>query len=191
MTSSLTSFTVALILGGARSGKSNWALQLGEQFPGPRLYVATAEALDEEMAARIEGHRRERGQAWETREEPLELAEALDQAQNRYQVILVDCLTLWLSNLLHRGPSPADLEAALDGLVQVLKTLGTPVVLVSNEVGWGIVPDHPLARQFRDCAGRLHQRLSEIAHLVVLMVAGLPLVLKSPQSQGTSAWNLN
>ncbi|MEW6386934.1 MAG: bifunctional adenosylcobinamide kinase/adenosylcobinamide-phosphate guanylyltransferase [Thermodesulfobacteriota bacterium] len=177
-------FRVALILGGTRSGKSRYALNLAERWPEPRLYLATAEAGDAEMAERIARHRRERGGAWDTREVPLELAEALAAAQGKYQVILVDCLTLWLSNLLGQGQEGAALDAALEGLLAALKASATPAVLVSNEVGWGIVPDNPLAREFRDRVGLLHQRLGEVADRVVLLVAGLPLILKPSQSKG-------
>jgi adenosylcobinamide kinase/adenosylcobinamide-phosphate guanylyltransferase len=177
-------FRVALILGGTRSGKSRYALNLAEQRSGPRLYLATAEAGDAEMAERIARHRRERGEAWDTQEVPLELAEALAAAQGKYRVILIDCLTLWLSNLLVGGRGGAGLEAATARLMAVLGSGSTPMILVSNEVGWGIVPDNPLAREFRDEVGLLHQRLGEVADMVVLVVAGLPLILKSPQLQG-------
>lgn len=177
-------FRVALILGGTRSGKSRYALNLAEQRSGPRLYLATAEAGDAEMAERIARHRRERGEAWDTQEVPMELAEALAAAQGKYRVILIDCLTLWLSNLLVGGRGGAGLEAATARLLAVLRAGTTPVILVSNEVGWGIVPDNPLARQFRDEVGMLHQRLGEMADLLALVVAGAPLILKSPQLQG-------
>ncbi len=171
-------FRVALVVGGARSGKSRYAVELASRFPPPRLYLATAEAGDEEMAARIAQHRRERGEGWDTVEAPLDLAGAIHGAQGRCQVILADCLTLWLSNWLIRGDRPA-LERACDELTSAVSQTATPLILVSNEVGWGIVPDNPLAREFRDQAGRLHQHLAAAADLVVLLVAGLPLTLKS------------
>ena len=177
-------FRRALILGGARSGKSSYSLELARHFPPPRLYLATAEAGDEEMADRIARHRRGRGEGWDTREAPLELAEAIAQAQGRYQVILVDCLTLWLSNWLLRGGDHAGLKAVCLELVATLKQASTPTILVSNEVGWGIVPENPLAREFRDWAGWLHQQLAAAADLVVLLVAGLPLTLKSARGKG-------
>lgn len=176
-------FRLALVLGGARSGKSSYALELAKRFPAPRLYMATAEAGDEEMAARIAQHRLERGEGWETREEPLELAEALIQERGRYEVILVDCLTMWLSNRLLRGDCTELRSACLD-LAAALEKTAAPTILVSNEVGWGIVPDNPLAREFRDWAGWLHQRLAAVADLVVLLVAGLPLTLKSAHGKG-------
>ncbi len=173
-------FRLSLILGAARSGKSRLAQQLAEAQGEPRLFVATGEAGDEEMAARIARHRRERGEAWDTREAPLELAAAINQAQGRYRVILVDCLTLWLSNLFMREPSEPELEEACQSLVEAAGRTRTPLILVSNEVGWGIVPDNPLARRFRDAAGSLHQNLAAAADLVVATMAGLPLILKSP-----------
>lgn len=182
--SSMHSFRLALILGGTRSGKSSYALELARHFPQPRLYLATAEAGDEEMAARIAQHRRDRGEGWDTWEVPLDLAGALAQAQGRYQVILADCLTLWLSNRLVREGNHSELKKACRELVTTLEKVTTPTLLVSNEVGWGIVPDNPLAREFRDLAGWLHQLLAAAADLVVLLVAGLPLTLKSAPGKG-------
>jgi adenosylcobinamide kinase / adenosylcobinamide-phosphate guanylyltransferase len=178
-------FRLALILGGARSGKSRLALRLAEQAPPPRLFLATAEAGDAEMAARIEQHRRERGEAWDTREAPLALAAAISAAQGHYGVILVDCLTFWLSNVLLGEPAHAALEETCQGVVDAAARTVTPLILVSNEVGLGIVPDNPLARRFRDAVGGLHQRLAAAADLVCATMAGLPLVLKSPQRKET------
>jgi adenosylcobinamide kinase/adenosylcobinamide-phosphate guanylyltransferase len=172
-------FRLALILGGARSGKSRYGLSLAAQFPLPRLFVATAEAGDEEMAARIAQHRQERGPDWETREAPVALPQALAEAQGKYGVILVDCLTLWLTNLMLRpDATEGRVESDCQGLLKVLEASATPVIFISNEVGWGIVPENPLARRFRDEAGWLHQRLAVLADLVVLVVVGLPLVIK-------------
>jgi len=177
-------FRLALILGGARSGKSRYALDLAGTFPPPRLYVATAEAGDEEMAVRIGQHRRDRGEGWETAEAPLELAGTLEQAQGGYEVIVVDCLTLWLSNQLIRGGGEAELQRECVELAAVVEKAATPTIVVSNEVGWGIVPENPLAREFRDRAGWLHQLMAAAADLVVLLVAGLPLTLKSAHGKG-------
>jgi adenosyl cobinamide kinase/adenosyl cobinamide phosphate guanylyltransferase len=180
MDNDLSSFRVALILGGARSGKSRYGLGLAARFPAPRLFVATCEPRDAEMEARIAAHQRERGSDWTTREVPLELVPALNAAQDGYGVILVDCLTMWVSNLLlEKGASPGSLQTAGEQLLETLSQTLTPTILVSNEVGWGIVPDNPLARQFRDQAGWLHQRLAQMADLLVLMVAGVPLVIKA------------
>jgi adenosylcobinamide kinase / adenosylcobinamide-phosphate guanylyltransferase len=173
-------FRVALILGGARSGKSRYGLGLAARGPAPRLFVATCEPRDAEMEARIDAHQRERGSDWTTREVPLELAAALSGAQDHYGVILVDCLTMWVSNLmLQAGASPGSIQSAGEHLAATLAETATPTILISNEVGWGVVPDHPLGREFRDQAGWLHQRLAQVADLVVLVVAGVPLLLKS------------
>ncbi len=182
--SPVNNFRLALILGGTRSGKSGYALELAKQFPQPRLYLATAEAGDEEMTARIAQHRRDRGEGWDTREVPLDLAGAFTQAQGRYQVILADCLTMWLTNWLIREGDRAALKSICLELVQTLEQAATTTILVSNEVGWGIVPENPLAREFRDWAGWLHQLVAAAADLVVLTVAGLPLTLKSAHKKG-------
>ena len=128
------------------------------------------------MQARIARHQAERGPEWQTREEPLDLARALRETDGRYGAILVDCLTMWLSNLLTRRE--AELDGARRQLAEVLPAMTTPVILVSNEVGWGIVPDNPLARRFRDEAGGLHQEIAALADLAVLVVSGLPVYLK-------------
>ena len=174
------SFRLALILGGARSGKSRYGLGLAARCPAPRLFVATCQPRDAEMEARIEAHQRERGSDWATREVPLQLAAALGEAQNHYGVVVVDCLTMWVSNLLLKeGASQGSIQTACEGLFSTLAKTAAPTILVSNEVGWGIVPDNPLARKFRDQAGWLHQRLAQVADLVVLVVAGVPVLIKS------------
>jgi adenosylcobinamide kinase/adenosylcobinamide-phosphate guanylyltransferase len=137
------------------------------------VYLATAEILDAEMAERIARHRLTRARSWETIEEPLALPERLVELAGR--AVLVECLTLWLSNLMHAG---RDVERAAASLVEILPRRAAPVVLVANEVGLGIVPENPLARAFRDHAGRLNQRVAEVADRVVFVAAGLPLVLK-------------
>lgn len=172
-------FRLAFICGGAKSGKSRFAQNLAESLPAPRLYVATGEALDEEMSARIFRHQQDRGPDWQTREEPLALAGALRGSNGRFGVILVDCLTMWLSNLLTRRE--ADLEEEKRQLAEVLPRMQTPVIVVTNEVGWGIVPANPLARRFRDVAGALNQHLASLADVAVLVVSGLPLYLKGEQ----------
>ncbi len=166
---------VTLVLGGARSGKSRYAEGLVDRHPGRRTYLATAEILDDEMAARVRTHRDRRDSDWKTVEEPLELAAALKAETEQGAAVLVDCLTLWLGNLLG---SERDAEAEIAGLVEAVHQFGGPVVFVSNEVGLGIVPDNALARRFRDLAGTLHQRLAEKADKVVFVVAGLPMNLK-------------
>jgi len=162
-----------LILGGARSGKSRYAESLIAALPPPWTYIATAEAGDAEMAERIAAHRARRGGSWRTVEALRELAAALKSC--RTAPVLVDCLTLWLSNLLLAG---ADIDAEVAQLEDALSVMRAPVVLVANEVGSGIVPDHALGRRFRDLQGVLNQRIAARADRVVLVVAGLPLALK-------------
>ena len=164
-----TKAPVIFVLGGARSGKSAHAEALVQAWPPPWTYVATGQAFDAEMAARVAAHRARRPTGWQTIEAPLELAPALAEPGP----VLLDCLTLWVSNLLLAGQGPdwPALAGALDE-----RRAGT--VIVSNEVGLGIVPDNALARQFRDLAGRLHQQVAARADRVVLMVAGLPMVVK-------------
>lgn len=163
---------LTLILGGARSGKSSHALALFAAG-GPRFFIATAEPFDKEMSQRIAQHRRERaGAGWQTLEAPLALSEALAAADGP---AVIDCLTLWLNNLIQHG---FDVEAATGSLLEALARHPHPVALVSNEIGLGLVPETPLGRAFRDAQGRLNQRLAAAADRVVLLVAGLPLVLK-------------
>jgi adenosyl cobinamide kinase/adenosyl cobinamide phosphate guanylyltransferase len=164
---------ITLVLGGARSGKSRYAESLIATLPPPWLYVATAEAGDEEMKVRISVHRARRGPDWRTIEAPRHLVAALQKAGTT--PVLVDCLTLWLSNLMLAG---IDIEAETAHLERALAAAVAPVVLVANEVGSGIAPDHPLGRKFRDLQGILNQRMAASADHVVLMIAGLPLALK-------------
>ena len=171
---------VTLVLGGARSGKSTHAERLATgslhgAAPQPAVYLATAQAGDVEMATRIAAHRARRGAHWTTIEEPLKLDEALAAAAAQDRPVLVDCLTLWLSNVMLGG---GDVDEAADDLLRALEACAVPVVLVSNEVGLGIVPETPLGRSFRDAQGRLNMRIAERADRVVLMAAGLPLTLK-------------
>ena len=165
---------LTLVLGGARSGKSRYAESLITALPPPWIYVATAEAGDAEMAERIALHRERRGEDWHTVEAPHDLAAALAGIESNAPV-LVDCLTLWLSN---RMLTEADVETDAARLEAALNKRRVPVVLVSNEVGSGIVPDNALARRFCDLQGRLNQRMAARADRVVLMVAGLPLMVK-------------
>ena len=162
-----------LVLGGARSGKSAHAESLLDGAPA--LYLATGQALDGEMAERIDHHRRRRGSTWSTLEEPVELASTLENVARPDRPVLVDCLTMWISNLMHAG---RDVDTALDHLCQALAQPAGPVVLVSNEVGLGLVPENALSRQFRDHQGRVNQRVAALCRKVVFVAAGLPLVLK-------------
>jgi adenosylcobinamide kinase / adenosylcobinamide-phosphate guanylyltransferase len=166
---------VTLILGGARSGKSLYAERLVENTASRGTYCATAEAGDAEMAERIAAHRARRGPFWRTVEAPVALASAIAAHAEPGRPILVDCLTLWLSNLLLAGKR-ADKEAG--ALCSALRKAAGPVVLVSNEVGMGLVPETPLGRRFRDAAGRLNQEIAALADRVVFIAAGLPLFLK-------------
>ncbi|SRR5581483_2118769 len=167
---------VTLVLGGARSGKSRYAEGLITRAPKPWVYIATAEARDNEMAERIKAHRAGRAEAWQTIEAPHDLPGAVAQAPAN-AAVLVDCLTLWLSNMMERD---FDIEAQTALLQASLERRGGPTVLVSNEVGLSIVPDNALARRFRDLQGVLNQRLAARAQRVVMMVAGIPIVVKSP-----------
>jgi len=177
---------VTLVLGGARSGKSTHAEKLATgslhgAAPHAAVYVATAQAGDVEMATRIAAHRARRGANWTTMEEPLKLDAALAAAAAQGRPVLVDCLTLWLSNVMLGG---GDVDQGTDDVLQALDGFAVPVVFVSNEVGLGIVPDTALGRTFRDAQGRLNMRMAERADRVVLMTAGLPLVLKDRPSRG-------
>jgi adenosylcobinamide kinase/adenosylcobinamide-phosphate guanylyltransferase len=165
---------LTLVIGGARSGKSAFAEQLITGSGRPRRYIATAGAWDEEMRDRITRHRQDRGTGWITVEAPLDLAAALADARPE-EAVLVDCATLWLTNHLL---AEHDLAAETTGLLATLIACPAPVVIVSNETGWGIVPENALARRFRDEQGRLNQRLAAESALVVTVIAGLPMLLK-------------
>jgi adenosylcobinamide kinase / adenosylcobinamide-phosphate guanylyltransferase len=169
-----TAALLTFVLGGARSGKSRYGESLIMREPPPWTYVATAEALDNEMTQRIAAHRARRSGDWHTLEAPHDLPAAL-AALPRAAVVLVDCLTLWLSNLLLAG---SDIEAETARLDRVLREMRGRVVLIANEVGFGIVPENALARRFRDLQGALNQRIAARADQVVLVVAGLPLFVK-------------
>jgi len=165
-----------LVLGGARSGKTTFAERLTMRSGHRPAYLATAQALDAEMRDRVESHRRSRASHFATIEEPIALSKALITAAAHHDVIMVDCLTLWITNLLVAGE---DVAHAVDELLATLMELqDVKIVLVSNEVGLGIVPDNAMARTFRDLAGAAHQRLAELCDDVYFIVAGLPLTLK-------------
>lgn len=164
-----------LVLGGARSGKSRTAQAIAEAASADRTFVATAQAFDEEMRERISRHRAERDGSWRTQEAPLELPEAIRAHAGPGKVVLVDCLTLWLSNLLL---AERDADGEAERLVRAVGEAAGPLVLVSNEVGQGIVPATPLGRVFRDGQGRLNQGLAEACDAVVFVAAGCPVLLK-------------
>ena len=167
---------MTLVLGGARSGKSTFAESL-VRYHSHRVYIATAERVDDEMVRRIEAHRRQRGAGWRTVEAPLDLAAAIRQESAPKVCLLVDCLTVWLGNLMHHGRR---IDAAQDALLDTLAKVSGPIVLVANEVGLGIVPDNAAARAFRDHAGRLNQAVARLAERVYFVAAGLPVLLKEP-----------
>jgi adenosylcobinamide kinase/adenosylcobinamide-phosphate guanylyltransferase len=163
---------VILIGGGARSGKSRYALQKALAIEGRRVFVATAEPLDDEMTSRIARHKADRGAEFETIEEPLDLASVIAGA---FDAMVVDCLTLWLSNLMFAGK---DCDLEMEALIAAAQAARGTVIFVTNEVGSGIVPDNALAREFRDRAGTLNQRIAAIAQEVYFMAFGQPLRVK-------------
>jgi len=166
-----------LIGGGARSGKSRWALARGVAMGARRLFIATAERSDDEMRDRIDRHRAERGGTFDTVEEPLALPEAI-AADRDHDVIVVDCLTIWIANQLVGGAAPEAVLARVDALVDAVTARRAHVVIVSNEVGMGLVPETPLGRVFRDMAGAAHQRLAPLADELFLAVTGVVLRLR-------------
>lgn len=164
-----------LILGGARSGKSSYAQKLAEESGLKPLLIATAIGFDHEMRVRIENHKAQRDKNWDLIEEPTDLKKALVSGAKPGRIILVDCTTLWLNNLMMEEK---DASAAISELAETIKKLPVPVIIVSNEVGQGIVPDNPLAREFCDNQGKLNQKLASVCQVVVQMSAGLPIQLK-------------
>ncbi|MDD2706800.1 MAG: bifunctional adenosylcobinamide kinase/adenosylcobinamide-phosphate guanylyltransferase [Verrucomicrobiae bacterium] len=173
-----------LVTGGARSGKSSFAQKMAEGLPGPRIYVATCPLLDDEMRSRVQRHRMDReGKGWKTVEEPVRLAAALSGLANP-GVVLVDCLTLWVNNLMHQaeqagcGLKEEDIARECEGVADAAARLTGTVIMVTNEVGMGIVPENQMARLFRDLTGRCSQTLAARAGEVYLVSCGLPLKLK-------------
>lgn len=164
---------ITFITGGARSGKSSFALREASLVKGKKAYLATAQALDAEMKERIERHRKERGPDWDTFEEPTDVAQAL--LGREYDVVIIDCLTIWLSNLMLSGN---DMEKETEALIKALREVDAHVFVVSNEVGMGIVPDNELARRFRDLAGSLNQKVADVADEAYMVVSGLPVRIK-------------
>jgi adenosylcobinamide kinase/adenosylcobinamide-phosphate guanylyltransferase len=164
------------ILGGSRSGKSDFALKEASALPGEKAFIATAEALDKEMRLRIEKHRKERGMQWVTHEESLRISGLIKDIGNKYTVILVDCLTLWLSNIMHAG---YDVRSETRELASTIgEDRSASLYIISNEVGLGLVPESPLGRQYRDNLGILNQEIAKAATDVYFMAAGIPLRLK-------------
>jgi len=167
--------TCLFVLGGARSGKSRYAQDRAEAMGGVSMFVATAQAYDAEMAERIARHQADRDSRWTTIDASLTLADAIAAHAGAGRVLLIDCLTLWTSNVML---AEQDMDAATEALVAAIHAAPGALVIVANEVGLGIVPDNALARRFRDCAGRLNQRVAAAADEVVLIAAGLPIKLK-------------
>lgn len=167
-----------LVTGGARSGKSRLAEHLASSFGTPLGYLATGESRDPEMAERIERHQDRRGEEWTTLEEPLRLTETLTAHDGRFRAVLVDCVTLWLTNLLLGCDDPAQVMAAVRELCEAAPNLATPLVLVTNEVGMGIVPENRLARTFRDLAGEANELLAAAADEVHVVFSGIPMKIK-------------
>jgi adenosylcobinamide kinase/adenosylcobinamide-phosphate guanylyltransferase len=169
---------IYFITGGARSGKSAFAEKLASGLTGRRAFLATAQALDPEMAAKIEKHRRDRGIAWDTFEEPLAVSDLLVKLSGRYEVVLLDCLTLWLSNVMAHTEGDSAVTSRAEELVAAIRGFEGVCIIVSNEVGLGIVPDNPLARKFRDLAGMLNQQVARAADEVYFTAAGIPMKIK-------------
>lgn len=170
---------IIFITGGVRSGKSDFAQRLAEQRQGPRLYLATAQELDDEMKGRIQNHKIKRGDRWDTLEEPLHIGRALQSVKNDYETVLLDCLTLWMSNILCQGSAGESmLSDVTDAFVKSLDSFFKTLIVVSNEVGMGIVPDNSLARTYRDQLGYVNQRMAERANEVYLLVSGIPMKIK-------------
>ena len=167
------------VIGGCRSGKSTYALQTAEKMSGEeKIFIATCVPQDDEMKQRIARHQKARSRSWTTVEEPIELPLAILQNSHRADVIVIDCLTLWMSNLLMQTDDEKKLEAAISQLTDALAQATCTIVLVSNEVGTGIVPENRLARQFRDIAGWMNQAVANCANKVIWMVAGIPVTVK-------------
>jgi adenosylcobinamide kinase/adenosylcobinamide-phosphate guanylyltransferase len=177
----VTSYRRVLVLGGARSGKSRTAQEIAEAASATRTYIATAQAFDDEMRWRISHHRAERDGSWRTQDVPLDLTEAVEAQTGPGKVVLVDCLTLWLSNTILAERSS---EHEVDRLAQAVRNARGPLILVSNEVGQGIVPATPLGRIFRDAQGRLNQRMAEACDAVIFVAAGCPILLKPAPALG-------
>ena len=172
---------ITFVIGGCRSGKSRYALDLAAKLSEKqKIFIATCQPQDEEMRQRVARHQKDRGKTWITLEVPIDLPGAITRNGSRGDLILVDCLTLWISNLLTSTPkiSEDDVIASVDNLTRALHAAKCPVILVSNEVGTGIVPENRLARQFRDIMGMTNQRLAACAHGVIWMVAGIPVRIK-------------
>jgi adenosylcobinamide kinase/adenosylcobinamide-phosphate guanylyltransferase len=169
------------ITGGGRSGKSRYALHYANQHFSKKLFLATCEVLDEEMAQRIENHKKMRGPEWQTVEEPIDIIDRIKEDGADSEVILIDCLTLWLYNLLMKWDRDLRIKEETETLIDTLKKSDASSILVSNEVGMGIVPADPLSRRYRDLLGTMNQRIAEALDTVIFMVSGIPIFLKGKE----------
>jgi adenosylcobinamide kinase/adenosylcobinamide-phosphate guanylyltransferase len=169
---------ITLITGGARSGKSRYALSLARKYRGKRAFVATAEPFDDEMRDRIMKHRKERGEAFITAEEPIDLRQAIDSLPGDVRVAVVDCLTVWIGNLMHKSDGADADYPEINHFLDLLDYPPCDLCIVSNEVGMSLVPENAMARRFRDLCGVLNQQVAERADRVVLMVSGIPVTVK-------------
>jgi adenosylcobinamide kinase/adenosylcobinamide-phosphate guanylyltransferase len=175
---------ITLITGGARSGKSSFALELALKGYSQRSFIATALAVDEEMKERIAFHQKQRGNAFQNVEAPIRLSEAIASAADKCEVAVVDCLTVWLGNLYHHyNEREASIREDVTGLLKTLDHTACDLILVTNEVGWGIVPERPLGRVFRDMAGFMNQQVAQRAHHVYLLCCGIPIALKGESAR--------
>lgn len=167
-----------MVLGGTRSGKSRFAFEQGEKFPGKKVFVATCQPFDSEMKGRIALHQQSRNASWKTVEEFFNLADRIKEISEPYKVILVDCLTLWLSNWVLKEDQDTKVREEIFRLLEAVQQTVTPIILVTNEIGMGIVPPTPLGRRFRDLQGELNQAAARMVDEVYLVTAGIPLKIK-------------
>jgi len=172
---------IILITGGGRSGKSRYALGLAEAYP-KKAFIATAEPIDKEMEERIIKHRQERGEAFLTIEEPLDLSKAIYSLPRDIEVAVIDCLTVWLGNLMHRTEKTDRLFPEVTSFLKALKASSCDLIIITNEVGMGVIPSNKLARQYRDISGQLNQSVACLADQVILMVSGFPLIIKGERT---------
>jgi len=170
---------IQLVIGGCRSGKSRYALDYANQhWKGQKIFIATCEALDHEMQERIDHHQKERGVEWQTIECPIDIAQAIKNVYHPDSGILLDCITLWISNMMCKQMDDTHIMNQLNILIDSISHVDCPVTIVSNEVGLGIVPDNPMARKYRDYVGYANQKIAGVASQVILMMAGIPLTIK-------------
>jgi len=180
-------YPTTFIIGGCRSGKSSHALHLADTLGlAHKLFIATCVPQDEEMNLRVKRHQIERGPGWQTIEEPIDIAAAIADRPQKTQLIVIDCLTLWASNMMLNYQNDDFVHQAIDSFCAMLAQAAIPIILVSNEVGAGIVPENALARRFRDLVGRVNQQVASACHQVIWMVAGIPVCIKPPTTFRTN-----